>query len=141
MRRFSSSYVFRKSAYALLGCEQFGEVKTDWAPIACVVLNLLQRGMPTHPSERLRSDLGGQIWLDTDRPVRKLITHERAWGHTNKGAPGSDYNPALEFFTSILPDALPAHMRYVVGYILPEARISDIVTPKSSTPITASVTT
>ena len=63
----------------LLGCEQFGTIESEWAPIACVAENLLQRGMPTHPSQRLAGLLGDRIKLDIDRPARRLITHDHMW--------------------------------------------------------------
>ncbi len=127
MKKYSSSYVYRKSCFALLGCEQFGEIETDWTPIACVVENLLQRGMPTHPSERLVELLGEPIKLDIDRPARRLITHDHIWGNTIKGTPDGSFNPAADFFATLLPEALPPDKRYIVDYILPEALISDIV--------------
>ena len=126
MRRFSSSYVYRRSNFVLIGCEQFGSVDTDWAPLACVVQNLIQRGMPTRPSERLRVALGDPVRVDSDRPARRLITHDPLWANTIKGSPDG-YNPALDFFARLLPEALPPDKRYIVGYILPEALISDIV--------------
>ena len=86
MKRFSSSYVYRQSNYVLLGCEQFGVVETDWFPIASVVENLLQRGMPTHPSKRLVNVLGDPIRLDFPRPVQKYFDRDCVWGHTIKGS-------------------------------------------------------
>lgn len=127
MERFSSSYVFRQSSFSLIGCEQFGAIDTDWASIACVVENLIQRGMPTHPSKRLTELLGEPLKLDTNRPVRRLITHECVWGNTIKGSPDGSFNPALEFFTTLLPEALAPDKRYIINYILPEALISDII--------------
>ena len=127
MKRFSSSYVYRQSSFAILGCEQFGMVENDWAPFACVVQNLIQRGKPTHPSECLTSLLGEPLKLDMIRPVRELIAHDCLWGNTIKGSPDSNFNPAAVFFTSLLPSALPPDKRYIVNYILPEALISDIV--------------
>lgn len=127
MKKFSSSYVFKKSNFVLLGCEQFGEIDTDWKPIACIVENLLQRGMPTHPSERLINLLGKPRKLKMDRPARKLITHDFSWGNTIKGAPDGRSNPAADFFKTHLPNALPSNRRFIMNYILPEALISDMV--------------
>ena len=127
MERFSSSYVYRKSNFVLLGQEQFGMVDNDWAPISCVVENLIQRGMPTHPSKRLTDLLGAPIDLGIDRPARKLITHDCAWSRIIKGTPDGRFNPAADFFTTLLPDALPPDKRYIINYIVPEALISDIV--------------
>ena len=127
MNRFSSSYVYRRSNYVLLGCEQFGTIESEWAPIACVAENLLQRGMPTHPSQRLTDLLGDRIKLDIDRPARRLITHDRMWANTIKGTPDGSFNPAADFFATLLPEALPLGKRYIINYILPEALISDIV--------------
>lgn len=127
MERFSSSYVFRRSSFVLLGCEQFGTIENDWAPIACVVENLIQRGMPTHPSLRLMEVLGQPIRLEIDRPARKLITHDHVWTKTIKGSSDGRFNPAADFFEALLPDALPPNKRYIINYIVPEALISDIV--------------
>lgn len=127
MKRFSSSYVFQQSNFVLLGCEQFETTDTDWKPIACVVENLIQRGMPTHPSKRLTELLGEPIRLNMKRPVRKLITHDHIWSHTIKGTPDGDFNPASEFFNTYLPEALPSNRQYILNYILPEALITDII--------------
>ena len=135
MKRFSSSYIYRRSNFVLLGCEQFGTIENEWMPIACIVENLIQRGMPTHPSNRLVGALGNSIKpgssgpanLNIIRPVRKLITHGCEWRSTIKGSPDGDFNPALDFFTNLLPNALPADKKWLIGYILPEALISDIV--------------
>ncbi len=127
MKRFSSSYVYRRSNFVLIGCEQFDVVDNDWTPLACVVENLIQRGMPTHPSRSLTELLGDPIQLHLDRPTRKLITHDCVWTNTIKGSPDRSFNPAAEFFTRILPDSLPPDKRYIINYIVPEALISDIV--------------
>lgn len=127
MKRFSSSYVFRQSNYVLIGCEQYDDVDNDWTPIARVVENIIQRGMPTHPSPRLIDLLGEPIRLDINRPARKLITHDHIWNSTIKGSPDGIFNPAADFFTTLLPNALPPDERYIINYILPEALISDIV--------------
>lgn len=132
MERFSSSYVYKQSNFVLLGCEEFKGAPNDWTPIACVIENLLQRGTPTHPSKRLVTLLGNPTRIATHRPVRKLITHEHIWTHTIKGSPDGRYNPAAEFFTQLLPSALPPDKKYIVNYILPEALISDIVPECSS---------
>ena len=102
-------------------------VETDWFPIASVVENLLQRGMPTHPSKRLTNVIGGPIRLDFPRPVQKYFDRDCVWGHTIKGSPDGRYNPAADFFFSLLPAAIPLDKRYILNYILPEALISDIV--------------
>ena len=91
----------------LLGCEQFGTIESEWAPIACVAENLLQRGMPTHPSQRLAGLLGDRIKLDIDRPARRLITHDHMWANTIKGTPDGSFNPAGDFFAALLPKVLP----------------------------------
>ena len=127
MERFSSSYIYRKSNFVLLGQEQFGVVDNDWTPISCVVENMIQRGMPTHPSKRLTDLLGAPVNLDMDRPARRLITHDCIWANTIKGTPDGRFNPAADFFTTLLPDALPPYKRYIINYIVPEALISDIV--------------
>ena len=71
--------------------------------------------------------LGAPISLRIDRPARKLITHDCVWTNTIKGAPDGRSNPAADFFTTLLPNALPLNKRYIIGYIIPEALISDIV--------------
>lgn len=126
MRRFSSSYVYRQSSFALLGCEQFGTVENDWAAIASVAQNIIQRGMPTHPSRRLTELLGEPVKLDLSRPVKKRLGQNHAWDRTIRGAPDG-FNPAADFFDSLLPTALPTDMRYIVDYILPEALVSDMI--------------
>ena len=127
MKRFSSSYVYRQSNFVLIGTEQFGVVDNDWSTVACVVENLIQRGMPTHPSHRLTELLGESFKLDFNRPARKLITHEHIWSNTIKGSSDARLNPALEFFSSLLLEALPPDKKYIIDYILPEALISDII--------------
>lgn len=127
MERFSSSYVYRRSSFALIGCEQFGEVENDWAPIACVAENLIQRGMPTYPSQRLVDVLGEPIKMVFDRPAQRQIMQTHVWTNTIKGSPDGQLNPAADFFTTLLPDALPPDKRYIINYILPEALISDII--------------
>lgn len=126
MRRFSSSYVYRQSSFALLGCEQFGTVENDWAAIACVAQNIIQRGMPTRPSRRLTDILGEPVQLGVSRPVKKKTRQNHAWGRTIKGT-ADGFNPAADFFDSLLPAALPPEMRYIVDYILPEALVSDMI--------------
>ena len=71
--------------------------------------------------------LGAPISLRIDRPARKLITHDCVWTNTIKGAPDGRSNPAADFFITLLPNALPLNKRYIIGYIIPEALISDIV--------------
>lgn len=126
MKRFSSSYIYDKSNFALIGCEYFGQVNNEWFPLACVVENIIQRGTPTHPSNRLKAALGEPPRFEGARPARKLITHEHQWQNTIKGAPSGQFNPALDFFETLLPSALDGS-RYILNYILPEARIEDIV--------------
>ena len=126
MRRFSSSYVYRQSNFVLLGCEQFGMVENDWSAIACVAQNIIQRGMPTYPSRRLTDLLGEPIRLDVSRPAMKLIDCDYVWDRTIKGSPDG-YNPAAAFFNLLLPAALPPDKRFIMGNILPEALVSDMI--------------
>lgn len=126
MRSFSSSYVYRQSNFVLIGCEQFGTVENDWAAIACVVQNIIQRGMPTRPSCCLTKLLGEPVRLDMCRPAVKQACYDYTWDKTIKGSPDG-YNPAAEFFNYLLPAALPPVKRYILAHILPEALVSDMV--------------
>lgn len=127
MKRFSASYAYFLSNFVIIGCERFGHIDSELTPFACVIENILQRGMPTRPSRRLIEFVGNPVSLKMARPVRKLITHEHVWSRTIKGSPDGKFNPALHFLKTLLPSVLPPGNRFLLNYILPEAFISDIV--------------
>lgn len=127
MKRFSSSYVYNRSNFVLIGCDLPDDKENEWYSLACVASNIVQRGTPTLPARRLRDLLGDPPEGCGARPLRKLLTHDHCWQRTIKGAPNGSSNPALLFYEELLPHALPAGLKYLVNYILPEALITDIV--------------
>lgn len=127
MKRFSSSYVYGRSNYAVIGCDGDYLKGNVWYQFACVVQNLIQRGTPTPTSARITQLLGDPLVMPMPKPLRRYITHEHCWEATILGAPNSVYNPAKKFFCEALPSLLPNDYRYVLNHILPEAKISDII--------------
>ena len=128
MKRFSASYVYERSNFVLIGCDDPVNESNAWHELACVAMNIIQRGTPTPAPKKLRALLGSTPDLTGHpRPIRKLITHELRWGKTIKGAPDGKTNPALKLYTQLLPKALPPELRFITGYVLPEALIADIV--------------
>ena len=129
MKRYSSSYVYKRSNFVLLGCDEGAGADTPWYELACVALNIIQRGTPTPIPEKLH-DLLGDVpsgLRKCPRPAREVLTHELIWEKTIKGAPDGKSNPALRFYRELLPQALPLSHRFLMAYILPEAAIADII--------------
>lgn len=129
MKRYSASYIYNQSNFVLLGIDEPIDTGGVWHDLACVVLNILQRGAPTPIPARLH-ELLGDIPKDLSihpRPIDKSIVREPRWEKTIKGAPDGNSNPAKVFFTRLLPEALPPEYRFIMNYILPEALITDIV--------------
>lgn len=129
MKRYSSSYVYKQSNFVLIGCDENAGVESAWYELACVALNIVQRGTPTPIPEKLHALLGdvSSELRYCPRPIRKVLTHEFIWEKTIKGAPDGKSNPALSFYRELLPQALPLPYRFLMGYILPEAAIVDII--------------
>jgi len=125
-RRFSASYSYSISNFVIFGFDDRKE-PNKWCSIACVMENILQRGAPTRASLRLRNLMEELPALDIPRPLYRCNGNKHDWHKTIKGAPESSYNPALEFFETLLPGALPQDCQFIINYILPEVLITDIV--------------
>lgn len=127
VKRFSSSYVYGRSNYAVIGCDGDYQTESIWYQLACVVQNLIQRGTPTPASKRIKRLLGSPLQTAEPKPLQRYIAHDHHWRTTILGATNSNYNPARKFYEEILPASLPIEYRYAINHILPEAKISDIV--------------
>lgn len=129
MNRYSASYVYKQSNFAIIGFDGSVDTRSEWYDLASVALNVIQRGTPTPAPERLVKLLGSipESLKGSKRPVRRVVTHEPRWDMTIKGAPNGGPNPAKRFYQELLPGALPKGRRFIMGYILPEALISDII--------------
>lgn len=128
MKKYSSSYVYNRSNYALIGCDDPIDGENAWHGLACVALNIIQRGTPTPIPDKLHALLGDVPDAKREtRPIARQFVRSLLWAKTIKGAPDGNANPALRFYAELLPAALPMEYRYITNYILPEALITDIV--------------
>ena len=92
-----------------------------------LLLNILQRGVPTRLSPYLQQELGPiHERPDFDDKLPLIRDELPTWRSRIKGHDPTGQYPAENFFNTILPEALGKD-RFVVSLILPEARINDIL--------------
>ena len=96
------------------------------APVPSCVANtfaVLSRGAPTRPSTHLLQRMmpgetnHHQVWANLSAGPLWLIGDKTPdWQHTIRGDDATGYNPALQFFNSILPGELPeiAHIQHLL---------------------------
>jgi len=97
--------------------------------ICSAVRNILQRGKPvSQASIFLYKELGDNLGKETYCLATEKLTN---WTRTIKGDPLSGYNPAREFFDTILPDYLDDRM-CLRNLVLPEAKMQDILPSRAN---------
>lgn len=124
MQRFSASYGGTKENFIVkTNLTSNSKINSDIYSLLCVVQNILQRGIPTKPSELLKSRLGE---LPAEEPIYLIDNSEMRWSNI-KGDDQKLYYPARTFYDKIIPQYLSEYS-FVKNLILPEANFSDVLT-------------
>ncbi len=118
MLKYSAGYTNTNPNFVIQNLD--APTDTRYEPLFAVLNNILQRGCPTIPSRFLRSNFGEPIINETF--IYGLDYSKCAWDKVIKG--GDFSNPALDFYTNILP-------RYIgeenAKTFVPECPITDII--------------
>lgn len=125
MLKFSANYAKTNNNFVLQNIPNRLSQENEYAPIICVLKNILQRGCPTSLSKYLAETIGGNL-LDEDFERLHLIDNEAPhWENVIKGDEENNYFPAREFFYEIIPNYL-REFSFIQQLILPEAAINEI---------------
>ena len=125
VKRFSASYVYERSAFALLGIPCEYRTGCPLFPLLCVAKNLICRGAPTKPSDALEAALGPLPANVQELPHYVDVSHQPDWTGRIKGAEDG-FNPALRFWEALCAE-LPDDLAYLKVLILPEASLERIL--------------
>ncbi len=125
VKRFSASYVYERSAFALLGIPDGYRTDHPLFPLLCVAKNLICRGAPTRASDTLREALGPVPASTSEQPHFVDASHQPDWTDRIKGAEDG-FNPALRFWEALCCE-LPDDLVHLKALILPEASLERIL--------------
>ncbi|WMJ22923.1 RecQ family ATP-dependent DNA helicase [Paludicola sp. MB14-C6] len=131
MLKFSASYGKSKSNFVIQNLD-YPIVQDNYYGVYCVLKNILQRGSVTKPSQYLKSNLTlSESLYNKDCPAIYFISEENSkWNNVVKGDGERNYNPALYFLETIIPNYFKEYA-FVQNLILPEALVTDII-PENS---------
>lgn len=123
MKKYSSNYCTINNNYIININKETKRIKKEnLYSTFCVVQNILQRGMPTKPSNFLRNSIGEYKKLNS---LRFITTELQVWDNTIKGYNEANDNPALIFYKKILPFELKEY-GFITNLIIPEVKIKEI---------------
>ncbi len=124
MKKYSSNYCTVKNNY-IINLNKKASILKDESLYStfCVIQNILQRGMPTRPSEFLINSIGE---YKTYNNIRYASIEIPNWDKTIKGYEKANDNPALKFYKDILPYELKDY-GFIVNLIMPEVKFHEIV--------------
>ena len=130
MIRYSASYINGDKNFVIqnlnAGCNDKNK-----NPAISILKNILQRGNPTKMSKFLQSKLACESGVDST-PVYFNSNKPQKWFNTIKGDEKTGYNPALNFYKTLLPLDL-AEYKFIQNLIIPECEIHMIADiPNSS---------
>ena len=122
--KFSAGYAKTNNNFVILNLKPQREVEKQHLQTVCVLQNILQRGIPTLPSNYILEKLNLATFLATKQFIPLFSNEQPDWSASIKGSPGG-YNPALEFFESS-SKYFPEYP-FIKSQILPEASITEIL--------------
>jgi len=100
--------------------------QTEHLAAICILKNILQRGVPTLPSNYLLDQLGISAESLTTASAKPLIcTKPQRWQRVIKGDVKGNYYPAKEFYDVLIPEMLPEYS-YIQQLMVPEVTINEI---------------
>lgn len=125
-KNFTANYANTNNNFRIQNLPRRREAGIEGLPFK-LLLNILQRGVPTRLSPYLQQELGPiHERPGFDDKVPLIRAELPTWRSRIKGHDPTGQYPAETFFNIVLPEAL-GDDRFVMPLILPEAHINDIL--------------
>lgn len=117
---FTANYINADSNFAIFNLDNY-EIEGKERSVICILLNILQRGCPTNPSQYLSKHI---VCEKRKEQLHLLSCDAPDWGELIKG--GEDSFPARTFLYEIIPQYFTEYP-YLAQLFRPEVLINDIL--------------
>ena len=125
MKKYTANYTYTNPNFVIQNLEK-DDVNLELLPILYVIKNILQRGIPTMLSKNLQLKLGEIHKLDNFKEQLFFATRQTPlWHMTIKGDIENNFNPARDFFETIIPKEFGDYS-FIQSLIIPEIEINEI---------------
>lgn len=126
IKRFTANYINTDSNFLICNVEK-GKKKDEYYSLYCLLINLLQRGCPTRPTDYLQKYIDKTNY---SRKIHLLSNNTPDWKNTIKGYDKKNKYPARDFYYNVIPKNFK-DFPFLQQIIIPEVPIDDFIPPDS----------